>query len=166
MKIAEYDRQLYQWVRTGSGMHLVTHDGKKAEGFFLSDGIYRKKIRPGDRRLAVVQDVHFVVEYYDDVECATDWVVDEGIPLCRVPSLENGELGISVAHESRGGEWVTHKKGAACRIIKMTDCKSFIVHVQNIIENGIELPVPWIQTLPVSMEEFRQIMIQHRPENI
>lgn len=165
--IADYKGKLYNWVLLEPDNYIMTFDKEKTdESFEAQRNYFIKKIEADDEGLISIQKVHFIVEYDDDVECEKEWIVDEGGPLCEVPHIEKGEIGLYVGHDSRGGGWVQHDKYASSKIIHLEDCKRFIVEMEYLFENGRYLSDARKERRCVSMKDFRRLMIDYRWENM
>ena len=101
--IANYNGKLFNWVSVKFKNYIMTYDKEKIDDFFEAQrGYFIKRVEMDDEGLISIREVHFIVEYDDDVECEKEWIADEGRPLYEVPDIEKGEIGISVGHDSRG----------------------------------------------------------------
>ena len=165
--IANYNGKLFNWVSVKFKNYIMTYDKEKIDDFFeVQRGYFIKRVEMDDEGLISIREVHFIVEYDDDVECEKEWIADEGRPLYEVPDIEKGEIGISVGHDSRGEGWVQHDKNASSKMIHLADCKRFTVETVYLFENGRYLASARKERLNVSMKDFQQMMIDYRKENM
>ena len=165
--LANYKGKLFNWVSVKLKNYIMTYDKEKIDDFFEAQrGYFIKKMEMDDEGLISIGEVHFIVEYDDNVECEKEWIVDEGRPLYEAPDIVKGEIGISVSHDSRGGGWVQHDKDASSKMIHLADCKRFTVETIYLFENGQYLASARKERRNVSMKDFQQMMIDYRKENM
>lgn len=165
--IAYYKGELYNWVALGRVNYIVTYKPEKADETFIEkNGYFKKEVRKDDENLTAIRKMHFYVEYDDEVEPYKEWLVDEGMPLYELPHIENDEVGLCVGHGSKGYEWVQFDKCLAGKIVKLSECKGFIVETEHKYEAGRCVERSQRERVHVDADEFKRLMLMYRRKNI
>jgi hypothetical protein len=126
--LAEYEGYVYMANVQNELVTLMTYDNSKClEGFEAKRDYFKKSISINNPLLEVVYELHYWVRYKDCVEDNEVWLVDEERSVGLKSNIENDEIIIDVAHDAKNESWVQYEKGAAAKIIKLSDCSEFFV---------------------------------------
>ena len=166
---AIYNNKLYGYL--DDDYELLTYQNNKIDdGFEEDEGIYFKSITLDE--IQDIFDVDFYVTYTDESETLkkagnpSKWIVNEGRPLYKNPEIEKNELGLSLIQQSYSDDWVMDDKCSCSKIVDLYDCTDFTVVYTYIYRDGKELEEEIVEEVKVEAEEFKELMLKYRDENI
>ena len=116
-------------------------------------------------------DIFFFVEYEDDSptnsEHQTQWCVNEGAPVNPVPDITKGEVVLTLPKMSKSDDWY-QGRGYTTKLVELKDCKRIWVEYWYYKYDGnvYDRKNPYKEAKEVSVEEFIDLMVSSRAENM
>jgi hypothetical protein len=162
---AEYNGLVYLASVYKDKVILMTYDPEKASGGFVPKrDYYTQTVRMDDSSLGAVYELHFWVRYADNIEDNNLWLVDEERSVGLKADIKSGQVVIDVPHDAKNDSWTQYEKGAAVKVINLSDCGEYIVEKCYIRRNR-EIINMSVKTF-VSPADFRRAMLLVRKENL
>ena len=164
--LAEYDGYVYiANIRDGKVVLLTYNQSKSIEGFEPKRDYFKKIVDVNDQCLGAMYNIHFYVKYKDSVEGLKAWLVDEGRAIGIKGNIENNEVVIDVAHDSKDNSWIQYDKGAAAKKINLEDCDEYIIEKEYVKRNKKNLN-GIIEKISVTLNVFKNSIIMNRRVNL
>jgi hypothetical protein len=164
--LAEYNGYNYIANVQNNQVIIITYDNSKCqEGFKAKRDYFKKSVSINDTLLKELYEIHYYVKYKDSVEDNEIWLVDEEQSAGLKSNIENDKAIINVAHDAKDGSWVQYEKGAAAKIIKLSDCieciveKTYTKHNNRIVDRTVE-------KLSVDLNTMKNYMLMNRKKNL
>ena len=166
--IAEYKGNKYKATINSSDIVLITRKSEKClDGFVSKRDYFKKNVLIEDSELDSVYEILFLVEYKDEFENATEWIVNEGRAVGLIADVEKDELVIDVSHDSKDKSWIQYDKGAASKIISLSECYSFILEKRYVKKDGhLISDCKKLDRERVNAKVFKSTMIECRSNNL
>ena len=117
-------------------------------------------------------DINFFVEYEDDSPTNTkhqiQWCVNESVPIFPDPNIDKGEVGLVLSTSSRSDDWYQADKYYCTKVVNLKDCKRIWVEYWYYKYDGnvYDKKNPYKEAKEVSVEEFIDLMVSSRAENM
>ena len=171
--IALYDGKNYFSDYDKDGLYILTHFENKADESFLIpwNNRYKYKIVEIDN-LDQLYDINFFVEYEDDsptnTKHQTEWCVNVSAPIFPDPNIYKGEVGLILSTSSRSDDWYQADKCYCTKVVNLKDCKRIWVEYWYYKYDGnvYDRKNPYKEAKEVSIEEFIDLMVSSRAENM
>ena len=165
-----YKKRLYDVYYQGSLNLLGTYKNDKClQGFYEDEGCYIRNMTEIENEIESIFDVKFYVTYVNKTKTIKGkrrWQVSETVPLHRGFDIEKNEVGICVNGMSRSSDWIQFDSCACSKIVDISECSDFTVRYEYSRKDGVDYEEPLIEEQEVSAEEFKQIMVSYRRQNI
>lgn len=162
--LAKYKGCVYNAKVEDKQVTLLTYNQNKAEeGFKPKRDYFEKNVDLNDSCLREIFDIHFYVKYKDCVEEQDVWMVDENRAVGFKGNVENNEVVIDVAHDSKDVSWIQYEKGAAMKKINLLDCEEYIVEKKYIKKEGKVDEIT--EKFSIEFNVFRDVICMSRKSN-
>ena len=117
-------------------------------------------------------DINFFVEYEDNsptnTKHQTEWCVNVSAPIFPDQNIYKGEVELILSTSSRSADWYQADKCYCTKVVNLKDCKRIWVEYWYYKYDGnvYDRKNPYKETKEVSIEEFIDLMVSSRAENM
>jgi len=127
------------------------------------DGVFRKDVNISDTDIRDVYNIHFYVEYRDNIIDNNDiWQVGDGFQTFTPYKIEDGEACIGIFGAVSGNGWETNGRDFSHKIIKLSACTGFWAEYDFKKKDNIICTEPILYKIELSREELIKLIVQHR----
>ena len=171
--IAKYNENNYHAYKKNGKIGIATHFQEKClDGFQESWDRLAMYMIVEIEDLDQLYDINFFVEYEDDSPTNTkhqmQWCVNESVPIFPDPNIDKGEVGLVLSTSSRSDDWYQADKYYCTKVVNLKDCKRIWVEYWYYKYDGnvYDRKNPYKEAKEVSIEEFIDLMVSSRAENM
>ncbi len=157
-----YNSKIYRFLDKKEYYKIITTDNRKVtDEFYKNIDVYVKKILTEDTNIQDIFNVQFYLTWDSHLEKVdTRWEI-----FTEKSYMKDDQVLMRFANGLLPG-WHAEEQTVCSRYVDINECEDFTVVYTYHVKDGKKLEKPLKEEVKLTKEEFQQMIIRYRSENI